>query len=106
MTIVGSWPTGWECPKCGQMYAPTVDACWICQRGIAVTTTTGNGPVQRGLTTHVRAVREWRELPWRFTRLRSGMQIRLGAFGGANEDAWATFELRERESAEDEEGTP
>ena len=21
---------GWECPKCGSVYAPTVQKCWIC----------------------------------------------------------------------------
>ena len=23
-------PLGWECPKCGRVYAPSVRLCWIC----------------------------------------------------------------------------
>lgn len=32
---------GWECPKCGHVYAPHVDECSNCNRPITQTTGTG-----------------------------------------------------------------
>jgi hypothetical protein len=35
MMPTGDWfppqpPTGWICPKCGRVYAPTQPQCWLC----------------------------------------------------------------------------
>ena len=34
-------PQGWECPKCGRVYAPSSPMCWFCP---TQTTTTTNIP--------------------------------------------------------------
>jgi hypothetical protein len=37
---------GWQCPVCGQVYSPSVAACWTDHRKMTVTTTqTGSGAV-------------------------------------------------------------
>jgi hypothetical protein len=35
-------PQGWECPKCGRVYAPHVDMCQFCGDYSNVTVTTSN----------------------------------------------------------------
>jgi hypothetical protein len=33
---------GWECPKCGHVYSPSVATCWICpQQAVTSTVTPG-----------------------------------------------------------------
>lgn len=35
----GTMPTGWVCPKCGAVYAPTVYQCGRCAPGTNITGT-------------------------------------------------------------------
>ena len=50
------WPShilqeGWACPKCGRVYAPHVNECWLCNQPVETALPCGPSPLDRFLCT-------------------------------------------------------